>query len=98
MVCLFVVDLSLLLGFKEGSSDIMVYLLKNADDTLILAKLTFENLLIIKTILHIFDLACGLHIIFSKFSLIGVNVAPNLYGFGRRLHVLQIRVPPFQVS
>lgn len=70
MVSLVRVDLGLLLGFKERFSDIMVYLLKNANDTHILAKLTLENLLIIKIILHIFYLA-KLHIIFSEISLIG---------------------------
>lgn len=69
------VEMHLLLGVIAGSSDLMVSHLQYADDMIILANTTIDNLWTIKASLCGFKLALGPRVNFSKSSLIRVN--PN---------------------
>ncbi|XP_058750276.1 uncharacterized protein LOC131623294 [Vicia villosa] len=68
-----VVRLTLLSGVRIGFSNLEVSHLQYANDTIILANDTIDNLLTIKAILLGFDFASCLCVNFSKSSLIGVN-------------------------
>lgn len=68
-----VVELHLLSGVRVGSSDLIIYHLQYANDTIILADATIDDLWTIKDFLRGFELAPGLQVIFSKSYLIRVN-------------------------
>ncbi|GAU41262.1 hypothetical protein TSUD_97980 [Trifolium subterraneum] len=89
-----VVSLDFFKGFQV-SSEVSVFLLQYADDTLFIGEACVENLWSMKAILRWFELASGLKINFSKSRLIGVNVDNNfLQGSAFFLHC-KIGVLPF---
>lgn len=69
-------DLRLFLGFKVGSSELVVSHIYYADYTIILVDASLENIWSINIILHGFELASDLQVKLSKSSLIGVNYGP----------------------
>lgn len=67
------VELHLLSGIRVGSSDLIIYHLQYADNTIILVDATIDNLWTIKAFLRGFELALDLQVIFANSYLIRVN-------------------------
>lgn len=63
------VELQVLSGIKMGAYGLVISHPQYADDTIILAKATVDNIWSIKAILHGFELALGLMVKFAFLSL-----------------------------
>jgi hypothetical protein len=81
-----VVSLDFFKGFQV-SSEVSVFLLQYADDTLFIGEACVENLWAMKAVLRWFELVSRLKVNFSKSCLMGVNVPSSfLQGAASFLH------------
>lgn len=89
-------ELGKLVGFQVGTREVVeVAILQFADDTLLIAEATLQNVLTMKCILRCFELASGLKVNFTKSCCVGLNIPDDdIRMFASILHC-KIMNPPF---